>query len=193
MSFALGANREGKERVKGKASRIQSSRIGSALEYVRRNAQPRELNLPESTRFVFSTVMIAVSTDGPTGCLVSPPPRPKIYRHVKFPQQAMGIAVAQRTDCRRLLLLLLLQCPGLGWVDTSHRKAGQNKKARRDSYPSPRWTAPSCRDGLSPGRTFPPLAIPPLVVPPLALPSRSSINAGPLLSQRVCVYLLNCT
>ena len=31
MSFALGANREGKERVKGKASRIQSRRIGSVL------------------------------------------------------------------------------------------------------------------------------------------------------------------
>ena len=28
MSFVPGANREGKERVKGKASRIQSSRIG---------------------------------------------------------------------------------------------------------------------------------------------------------------------
>ena len=37
MSFVPGANREGKERVKGKASRIQSSRIGSVLECVRRS------------------------------------------------------------------------------------------------------------------------------------------------------------
>ena len=34
MNLALGANREGKERVKSDASRIQSSRIGSALVYV---------------------------------------------------------------------------------------------------------------------------------------------------------------
>ena len=75
MSFALGANREGKERVKGKATWIQRSRIVSVLVCVRRNAQPRKLKLLESTRFVLSTVvMIAVSTDGPTGCLVSPPP-----------------------------------------------------------------------------------------------------------------------
>ena len=45
MSLALGTNPEGKERVKGKASRIQSSRIGSALAYVRQNAQHRELKL----------------------------------------------------------------------------------------------------------------------------------------------------
>ena len=60
MSFALGANREGKERVKGNTSWIQSSRIGFKLVCVRRNAQPRELNLPVSTQFVLSTVMIAV-------------------------------------------------------------------------------------------------------------------------------------
>ena len=72
-SLALSANREGKERVKGKASRIQSSRIGSALVCVRRNAQRPELKLPESTRFVLNTVlMVAVSTRGPTGA--SPPP-----------------------------------------------------------------------------------------------------------------------
>ena len=70
----MGANHEGKERVKGKASRIQRSRIGSASVCVRRNAQTRELKLPESTRFGLSTVMIAVSPDGPTGCLRSPPP-----------------------------------------------------------------------------------------------------------------------
>ena len=66
MRFALGADREGKERVKGKASRIQSSQIGSVVVCVLRNAQPRELKLLESTRFVLSTVMIAVYTDGPT-------------------------------------------------------------------------------------------------------------------------------
>ena len=74
-SLALGANREGKERVKGKASRIQSSRIGSALVCVRRNAQHRELKLLKSTRFALITaVMAAVPTGGSTGCLVSPPP-----------------------------------------------------------------------------------------------------------------------
>ena len=71
MSFLPGANREGKERVKGKASQIQSSRIGSVLVFVRRNAQLRELKLLEPIRFVLSTVvMIVLSTDGPTGCLV---------------------------------------------------------------------------------------------------------------------------
>ena len=54
MSFVPGANREGKERVKGKASRIQSSRIGSVLVCVRRNAQLREVKLLESTRFVLT-------------------------------------------------------------------------------------------------------------------------------------------
>ena len=49
MSFVLGTNLEGKERVKGKASRIQGSRIGSALECVRGNAQHLELKLIEST------------------------------------------------------------------------------------------------------------------------------------------------
>ena len=64
MSFALGANREGKESFKGKASRIQSSRIGSVLVCVRRNAQLRELNLLESTRFVLNAAvaMIAASS-----------------------------------------------------------------------------------------------------------------------------------
>ena len=60
ISFELGANREGKERVEGKTSRIQSSRIGSVLVYVRRNAQPRERNLLESTRLVLSTVVMIV-------------------------------------------------------------------------------------------------------------------------------------
>ena len=73
VSLALGANPESKGRVKGKASRIQSSRIRSALVCVRRNAQHPELKLPESTRFVLNTVlMVAVSTRGPT--CASPPP-----------------------------------------------------------------------------------------------------------------------
>ena len=75
ISLALGTNSEGKERVKGKASRIQSSRIGSALVCVRRNAQHHELKLLGYTRFVLNTVlMVAVSTCGPTGCRVSCPP-----------------------------------------------------------------------------------------------------------------------
>ena len=86
IRLALGANREGKERVKGKASRTQSSRIGSALVCGRRNAQHRELKLPESTRFVLNTVlMVAMSTCGPTG--VSPPPlsSQSIQSHGKSP------------------------------------------------------------------------------------------------------------
>ena len=84
----LGANREGKRRVEGKASRIQSSRKGSALVCVRRTAQHRELNLAESTRFVLSTVrMVAVSTSGPTGCPVSHPSfsSQNIQSHEKSP------------------------------------------------------------------------------------------------------------
>ena len=95
----------------------------------------------------------------------------------------METAAAQRTDCCWLLLLLLLQCPGLEWVGANHRKSGQNKKTRRDPYPGPRWRGPSCQDGLLPSRTFPLLALPPLSVPPLALPSRSTIHADPLLSR----------
>ena len=71
VSLARGANREVKERVKGKASRVQSTRIGSALVCVRRNVQHLELKLSKSIRFVLVTVvMVAV----PTGCVVSPPP-----------------------------------------------------------------------------------------------------------------------
>ena len=70
ISLALGANREGKETVKGKASRVQSSRIGSALVCVRRNAQHRELKLRESTRFGLNTVvMAAVSTHESSVCV----------------------------------------------------------------------------------------------------------------------------
>ena len=73
VCLALGENREGNESVKGKATRIQSSRIGSALVCVRRSAQHRELKLPQSTRCVLNTVlMVAVSTCGSIGA--SPPP-----------------------------------------------------------------------------------------------------------------------
>ena len=49
ISLALDTNGEDRERAKVKASRIQCSRIGSALVCVRRNVQHRELKLPEST------------------------------------------------------------------------------------------------------------------------------------------------
>ena len=83
VSLALDVNRKGKERVKDKASRIQSSRIGSALVCVRRNAQHPELKLPESTRFVLNTVvlMVAVSTRGPTGASPSPLSSRNIQSH----------------------------------------------------------------------------------------------------------------
>ena len=58
MSFVLGINPEGKERVKGEASRIQSSQISSALVCVRRNVQHLEIKLLESTRFVLNNVLL---------------------------------------------------------------------------------------------------------------------------------------
>ena len=96
MSPALGANCEGKERVKGKASRVQSSQIASALVCVRRNVQHHELKLPKSTRFVLITaVMVAVPTGGPTGCPVSPPSLffQNIKSHEKSPtsHKAQGV------------------------------------------------------------------------------------------------------
>ena len=54
---------------------------------------------------------------------------------------------------------------------------------RRDSYPGPRWKGSSCRDGLSPSRTFPPQAAPSPAVSLLALLSRAAMLAGPLLSR----------
>ena len=58
VSLALGAYREGKERVKVKASRIQ-------IVCVCRNVQHRELQLPKSTRYVLITaVMVVVPTGG---------------------------------------------------------------------------------------------------------------------------------
>ena len=116
MSFVPGANREGKERVKGNASRIQSSRIGSVLLCVRRNAQLRELKLLESTRFVLSTVvMIAVSTDGPAGCLVYPPPlSPQNMQSHEKPPAGRGACCG---TAHRLLLataVLMAAIPGAG-------------------------------------------------------------------------------
>ena len=64
-----------------------------------------------------------------------------------------------------------------------HRKSGRNKKTRRGSYPGPRWKGSSCRDGLSPSRTFPPQAAPSPAVSLLALLSRAAMLAGPLLSR----------
>ena len=101
MSLALGTNLEGKERVKGEASRIQSSRIGSALVCLRRNAQHLELKLPESTRFVLNTVvMITVSTCGPTGCPVNPPPlsSQNIHSHEKSPASHRARGETQTTS-----------------------------------------------------------------------------------------------
>ena len=117
MTLALGANREGKERVKSKASRIPSRRIGSALVYVRRNVQHLEPKLPDSTRSVLITfAMVAVSASGPTGCLVSPPPllSQNVQSHLKAPAshrargetQTMGLALGtndegkERVKCR---------------------------------------------------------------------------------------------
>ena len=92
VSLARGANREGEERVKGQASRVQSTRIGSALVCVRRNVQHRELKLSKSTRFALVTVvMVAVST----GCVVSPLPlfSQNIQSHEKSPtsHRAQGV------------------------------------------------------------------------------------------------------
>ena len=70
--LTLAANSYGKEKVKGKTIRIQSSRIRFAVVCVRQNEQHRELKILESTRFLLSTfVIVAVSSCGPTG--VSPP------------------------------------------------------------------------------------------------------------------------
>ena len=92
VSLAQGANREVKERVKGKASRVQSTRIGSALVCVRRNVQHRELKLSKSPRFALVTVvMVAVLT----GCVVSPPPlfSQDMQSHEKSPtsHRAQGV------------------------------------------------------------------------------------------------------
>ena len=123
MSFVPGANREGKKRFKGKASRIQSSRIGSVLVCVRRNAQRRELKLLESTRFVLSTVvMIAVSTDGPTGCLVYPPPLSP--RNIQSHKKSSASRGACCGTAHQLLLatavpITTIPGAGIGWRKSS--------------------------------------------------------------------------
>ena len=96
INLTLGANREDKGKVKGKASRIQSSRIGSGLVCVRRNAHYRELKLPESTRFMLNTVlMVTVSPCGPTGVVLLPS-RPKTYKYTKNITQAIGREVKHK-------------------------------------------------------------------------------------------------
>ena len=88
MTLALGANCEGKERVEGKASRIQSSRTESAHVCVSRNVHHLELKLSDFTRFVLMTVVIvAVFASGPTGCLLSPPhlSSQNVQSHIKAP------------------------------------------------------------------------------------------------------------
>ena len=122
MSFALGGNREGKERVEGEVSRIQSSQIGSVLVCVRRNAQLRELLL-ESTRFVLSTVvMTAVSTDGPTGYLVHPPPLSpqNIQLHEKSPaSRGACCGIAHRLLLATAVPIATIPGVGIGWRKSS--------------------------------------------------------------------------
>ena len=123
MSFVPGTNREGKKRFKGKASRIQSSRMGSVLVCVRRNAQLRELKLLESTRSVLSTVvMIAVSTDGPTGCLVYPPPLSpqNIQSHEKSPaSRGAWCGTAHRLLLATAVHIATISGAGIGWRKSS--------------------------------------------------------------------------
>ena len=123
MSFVPGANREGKKRFKGKASGIQSSRIGSVLVCVRRNAQLRELKLLESTRFVLSTVvMIAVSTGGPTGCLVYAPPLSpqRIQSHEKSPaSRGACCGTAYRLLLATAVPIATILGAGIGWRKSS--------------------------------------------------------------------------
>ena len=103
----------------GKASRIQRSRIGSTLVV---DAGTHSLVLS-------TVVMIAVSTDGPTGYLVSPPPLlpQNIHSHEKAP--------ADHGDCCGIAHRLLLATAGpiattpgagMGW-----RKSGQTRKRAR--------------------------------------------------------------
>ena len=122
MSFVPGANREGKKRFKGKASRIQSIRIGSVLVCVRRNAQLRELKLLESTRSVLRTVVrVAVSTDGPTGCLVYPPLSPQnIQSHEKSPaSRGACCGTAHRLLLATAVPFATIPGAGIGWRKSS--------------------------------------------------------------------------
>ena len=119
-----------------------------------------------------------LSKNGPTGCLVSPPP---VLSPNTFFTQKVPAGHGDRGDNAHQLLLLLiflmLQFPELEWVGTS-RKSGQGRKRRRDSYPSTRWRGPTCRAARSPNGTFPSTA-----VPSLAPPYRPNELAGPLLSR----------
>ena len=90
---------------KGSASRIYSSRIGSAIVFVRRNVQHRDLKLPRYTRFALITiVMVVVSIRRPTSCPVRPPPLSckSIQPHEKNPRKTQGkiptISLALGTD-----------------------------------------------------------------------------------------------
>ena len=139
IRLALGTKCEGKERVKGKASRIRSSPIGSTLVCVHRNAQHRELNLPGSTRFVLITVvMVAVSPNGPTGCLVRPPP---LSSQNIPPSRNAPTYDGDRCDTAHRLpsatAVLMGTFLGTGMVG-KNRKSGKNEKMQRDSYPSSR-------------------------------------------------------
>ena len=78
MTYALGANSEGNERVKSKAITSGYKAVEQGLRSyvsIRRNVQHLlGLNLIDSTRFVLITVVVfGVSASGPTGCLVSYP------------------------------------------------------------------------------------------------------------------------
>ena len=98
MGLALSANHEGKERVRGKASRMQSIRIGFGLVCVRQSTEYHALKLPDPTQSVLITVvMVAVSSNGPTGCPVRPPllSSQNISRTKNLPQ-AIGPGVKQR-------------------------------------------------------------------------------------------------
>ena len=120
MNLALGANREGKESVNGKASRILNRRIGSALVCLRRNARHRQLKLPESTSFALITVvvMVAVSVSGSTGCLVvySKPSSSLVPKHI-LTQKTRAVQGDHCNTAHRLLLannFLNTTLPGAG-------------------------------------------------------------------------------
>ena len=87
VCLALSTDPEGTDMVKGKASRMQSSRTGSALVCVHRNAQNCEPNLPVSTRcLVIIDMMVAVSIrPPPVSQQVLLPSHPKAYHHTKPP------------------------------------------------------------------------------------------------------------
>ena len=135
MSFALGTNRGGKERVKG-ASRIQSSRIGSTLVCVRQNAQPRELKLPESTRFVLSTTYCR------RGCYIhrwthrlrSKSSSPLAPKHTtvkqKSPSRPWGSLWHSAPAAAGYCCSYCYNARGWDGLVSNHHKSGQNVKKR---------------------------------------------------------------